>query len=237
MENLKAKFVIFDKKLKRFVISYVMAVAVLLMVVAISVVIREYSESFNETLRELQRFQMNLVKIKGATTDIKDSIQTVNTIIAPDYFTITSEKQLLAGLDLLKTNARGSVVTITEIVYGDSEMSLPLTIKGYLKDYSDFVNDIGKLQSYKFPFYTIKSISIKKDDSSTAGQSETKGQGNKGVFVYEIIGDLRLPRSSQMVLGRAADGGGSEQPEVVPEVPAALGAKNTEKPVPVRRVR
>lgn len=77
----------------------------------------------------------SLVKIKGATTDIKDSIRTVNTIIAPDYFTITSEKQLLAGLDLLKTNARDSVVTITEIVYGDSEMSMPLTIRGYLKDY------------------------------------------------------------------------------------------------------
>lgn len=238
MENLKTKLITFDKQLKKFVISYGLAAVILVVLLVISVVIREYSESFNQTLRELQRFQMNLVKIKGAATDIRGSLQKVNAIIAPDYFSITSEKQLLAGLDLLKTNARDSIVTITEIAYSETEISLPLTIKGYLKDYSDFVNDIGKLQSYKFPFYTIKSISIRKDDLSRTGQSETKGQSGKGVFVYEITGDLRLPRSSQAVLGRTTDtGGGTGQTTVTPGASGAAGDANTGKPLPAKAIR
>ena len=234
------KLAVLDKKLKRLFLFYALVVAVLVVIVSVSVVVREHSLSVNQTLRELRRFQMNLAKVQAAAVDMNDAIQRINGMIPPDYFSISTERQLLTGLDLLKTNARNSVVIISEIVYGDTELSLPVTVKGYLSDYSDFVNEVGRLQSYKFPFYTIKDIAIKKEEATSAAEIETKPSNVRGRFIYEITGELRLPRSSQMVLGRTLEAAGSGQapaPAVPPAASSATGAGNAGTTSPGGRVR
>jgi hypothetical protein len=207
MENIAGRIFILDRKLRRLFILYTMAVAVFIAILLICIITREYSGSFNETLGELLKFRMNLVKINEATIDMKRSVETINGVISPDYFSNSSEKQLLMGLDALKLNMRDSTITVTEIAYKDTEIGLPVAIKGPMRGYTSFVSDIGTLQSLGFPFFTIQNISIKKGEASTI--KEGGEQIERQEITYEINGELRLPKSSQALQKDAGAGDSS----------------------------
>lgn len=207
MGNILKGLLSSDNRLQKLFFYYVIAGVIFFFVLTICIVIHEYSRSLDQTLLELQKFEMNFGKIKEATKDFNQSVHKIKTMVPPDYFLISSEKQLLTGFDVLKTNAGDSAVTISEILYADEEISLPVTIKGHLKNYSDFVNNTGRLQAYKFPFYSIETVSISKDSASPSAPQEAAGQASKNLFIYEVTGNLKLPRSSQEVLGRTATDG------------------------------
>jgi hypothetical protein len=138
---------------------------------------------------------------------MKRSVDTINGVISPDYFSNSSEKQLLMGLDALKLNMRDSTITVTEISYKDTEIGLPVVIKGPMRGYTYFVSDIGTLQSLGFPFFTIQDISIKKGEAGTT--KEGGEQIERQEITYEINGELRLPKSSQALQKDAGTGDSS----------------------------
>jgi hypothetical protein len=203
MENITNKILLQDKKLRRLFISYVVVSVIFLAVILLCIVVREYVGSLDETLKALHGFRANINKIEGATADMKRSVETINATISPDYFSNSSEKQILIGLDTLKTSMRNDIMTVTEFMYTDAEISLPVTIRGVVSSYSSLVGDIGKLQSLKFPFFSIKGITIKKGETIRVVR-EGNDIGEKQATVYEISGELRLPRNSG--LSRESEG-------------------------------
>jgi hypothetical protein len=196
MENITNNIIFQDRKLKKLFISYVVVCVLFLAVIILCIVVREYANSLNETLKELLSFRNNITRIRDTTIDMKHSVETINTTISPDYFSNSSEKQLLMGLDELKTTMKNDAVTVTEFLYIDTEIGLPVSIRGVMNGYSALVSDIGKLQSLKFPFFSVKSMTMKKGETIQV-VNEANEIGEKKVTAYEINGELRLPKSGE----------------------------------------
>ena len=196
MENITNKIIIQDRKLKKLFISFIVVSMFFLTVVILCVVVREYADSLDETLKELRSLRTNITRIKDATVDMKHSVETINTTISTDYFSNSSEKQLLMGLDALKTTMKKDVVTVSEFLYTNTEINLPVSVRGTMNSYSSFVSDIGKLQSLKFPFLSIKGITMKKGEAIQV-VNEANEIGERKATVYEISGELRLPKGSE----------------------------------------
>jgi hypothetical protein len=196
MENMTDKIIFQDGKLKRLFVSYIVVSVIFLAVITLCVVVKKYADSLNDTLKDLLSFRTNITRIKDTTVDMKHSVETINATISPDYFSNSSEKQLLMGLDELKTTMKNDAVTVTEFLYTDAEIGLPVAVRGVMNSYSSFVSDIGKLQSLKFPFFSMKSMTMKKGETIQV-VNETNEIGEKKVTVYEINGELGLPRNGE----------------------------------------
>jgi hypothetical protein len=196
MEKIADKVIFQDRKLKRLLISYIIVSVIFLAVVMLCVIVKEYADSLNGALKELLSFRTNVTRIKDATVDMKHSVESINATILPDYFSNSSEKQLLMGLDALKTTMKNDVVMVTEFSYTDTEISLPVTVRGTMNSYTSLVSDVGKLQSLKFPFLSIKGITIKKGETIQV-VNEGNEIGERRATVYEISGELRLPKNGE----------------------------------------
>ncbi len=208
MENVNARVLFFDRKLKRRFVFYIAAGVILLAVLAGAVVLREYDESLDGTLKEVMATRINLIKVKEATAEMKQSIASVQRIIGPDYFTNSSEKEILGGVDVIAMSGSRPVVGVTDFIYGDAEIDLPVTITGRMGDYSSFVNDVGRLHYRRFPFFNAKDIAIRSVAEETGLQQS--GREKKWAVTYAIGGDLRLPRSSQPYLPKTVSSGTTE---------------------------
>ena len=71
---------------------------IFLAVITLCIVVRKYADSLNATLKDLLSFRTNITRINETTIDMKHSVETINATISPDYFSNSSEKQLLMGL-------------------------------------------------------------------------------------------------------------------------------------------
>lgn len=188
MESIEKKTGITDRKLQRFLRLYIAASAVFIVILAVCVLAKEYAMSFDETSKNLERIRLGLVRIERATRDMQQSIVAVEQVVPLRLFAETPQRQLLAGLDDLKSSMKGSVINISDISAKENKIVLPISIKGFITDYSLFVNDVGKLQAMRFPFMAIQSIVIRKEDS-VSGQGPG-GQKKPQHIVYEITGEL-----------------------------------------------
>jgi hypothetical protein len=196
MENITGRIIFQNRKLKRLFISYIVVSVIFIAVITLCIVVGKYADSLNATLRDLLTFRTNITRIHETTVDMKRSMETINANISPDYFSNSSEKQLLMGLDDLKTTMKNDAVTVTEFLYTDTEIGLPVSVRGVMNGYSSLVSDIGKLQSLKFPFFSLKSMTMKKGETIQV-VNEANEIGEKKVTVYEINGELRLPQSGE----------------------------------------
>ncbi|HEX2967103.1 MAG TPA: hypothetical protein VHO84_15050 [Syntrophorhabdaceae bacterium] len=193
MENITTDSIFFkDRKLKRLFIIYIIIALLFLGSIALGVVMKKHSDSLDETLIGLRRLRSNLFKLEQATNEMKDSVRVIHAVLLPDYFSVSSEKQLLTGLDSIKAMMKKDAVSVTQFAYTETEINLPVTITGVLDNYSSLVNDLGRLQRLKFPFFTVKSIGIKKGDTVQVKGSHSEME-TKTATTYEINGNLRLP--------------------------------------------
>jgi len=206
MENITGKIIFQDRKLKRLFISYIVVSVIFLTIITLCVVAGKYADSLNATLKDLLSFQTNITRIKETAVDMKRSVETINAVISPDYFSSSSEKQLLMGLDELKTTMKNDAVTVTEFLYTDTEIGLPVSVRGVMNGYSSLVRDVGKLQSLKFPFFSTKSMTIKKGETIQV-VNESNEIGEKRVTAYEINGELRLPKNGKTAKDNEKTGG------------------------------
>jgi hypothetical protein len=89
-------------------------------------------------------------------------------------------------------------VTVTNIEDKGNEIQLPVNIKGPLRDYTTMVNQVGYLQSLKFPFFAINGIKISKSDVQA-----------KSLTTFEIAGVLKFPKTDSQTtetMGQRARG-------------------------------
>lgn len=187
MEDLTTKIGIKDKKLQRLLVVYGAFSVLFLAILAAGILLSDYARSNNETEKNLERIRSGLVRIEGATKEIRGSIVTVEKTIPVSIFKESPELQVLSGLDDLKGAMRYASIHVTEIGATDNKIVLPVTIRGFLADYSTFVNDVGRLQAMRFPFMNIRGIQINKEET---GNTAPAGQKRSGRVVYEITGEL-----------------------------------------------
>lgn len=193
MENPIIKRIqVADSKLKRLFTYYLYAASIFIIILLLCLIAGEYTRSLNETLNSLDKLRSGLFRISDFAADMKKTIASSNNIIPSHYFVDTPERSLLMSLDALKTTMPNTELVVSGFVAKEGEMSLPVTIRGFVGDYSTFINNIGILQAMKFPFFSIQNLIMKKT-AITGFEKKSEKQR----VTYEIVGELRLPRETQ----------------------------------------
>lgn len=192
MENPIKRIPVTDVKLRRLFTYYLYAASVFIVVLLFCLIASKYAGSQDETLSSLAKLRSNLLRISEFTASMKKTIAASNNVIPSHYFIDTPEKSLLVSLDTLKTTMPNAEIAVSGFAVKEGEVSLPITIKGLVGDYSTFINNIGKLQAMKFPFFSIRSL-VMKDIAFTVSVKKSEKQR----VVYEIVGELRLPKETQ----------------------------------------
>lgn len=143
------------------------------------IVIGKYYESLQKTAGQLETVKTTLSR-KGVSSHELDTILTRMKVLAPsDLYTKTKEEHIFLAIDNLKSRFIDAEVAVTNFEDRGDTVSMPVAIKGILKNYSGFVNEIGYLTALKFPFFSINTLSLSIKDAT---------------IIYVINGALLMPK-------------------------------------------
>jgi hypothetical protein len=197
MENVEDR-VFVQKLLKHYFLGYISALILFLIILSSSVILNNYVTSLDSTLNKLYTLKINLVKVRDTVKDINNSLYDIGKIIPPGILEEPSIKYIYIGLDTLKNIVGKAQVTMGTIEDKGSELHLPIIISGKITDYKLFFDSTGNLQSMNFPFFTIDSLVI----------TGTTGSQGEDTFVYEIKGDLNIPKTGSNTINTEIRRGG-----------------------------
>jgi len=184
MENMTDFSPEMRRSLKKAMKQYVVAGVIFLFFIITGSILNKYTRSLYETSDKFQEFNVKYFNILAAITDIERTSMAIKGLIPGEFEKRSPEEFLLTGLDEVKSIFGNAEVMITNIETKPNEAQLPVTIKSVLKDYTLFTNQVGYLQSMKFPFFTINSIKI--------ARPLEKGPS---LTTFEISGFLKCPRA------------------------------------------
>ncbi len=206
MENpIIKRMQVTDSKLKRLFAYYIYAAAFFIVVLLLGLLTGEYARSLTETLSNLDKLRNSLFRISDFTGDMKKTITASGSVIPPNYFVDVPEKSLLISLDVLKATIPNTELIVSGFTAKEGEVSLPVIIKGFVDDYSTFINNIGRLQAMKFPFFTINSLIMKKAAITAPGK-----KGEQQRIAYEMTGELRMPKEAGVPVSPGKDSPGKQ---------------------------
>jgi hypothetical protein len=183
MENVADKLFV-QKKLKPFFISYVIALAVFLLLLSSAVLCTRYATSLDETLGKFQIVKVNLAKIRNVTGDVKATLIDAAKLISPGVSKESSATHMYMGLDALRSRVGKAQITAAAIEDKGSELAMPVTITGPIVDYPAFLNSVGSLQSMRFPFFAVTNLIMTRNIAGDGGAP----------FSFEIRGVLSTPK-------------------------------------------
>jgi hypothetical protein len=183
MENIADKAFV-QKKLKPFFVSYILALAVFLLVLSCAVLFNRYASTLGETLDKLYILKINFIKVKNTIEDIKGTLRDSGQLIPPGRSKGTSATYMYSGLDTLRSYVGKAHVTVAAIEDKGNELRMPLTITGAVADYPVFLNSVGRLQSMRFPFFAITNLTMAKNITTAGGAAVS----------FEIQGVLSTPK-------------------------------------------
>jgi len=184
MENIMTYLPEVYKKLKKLFVYYIVSGIIFTLILSCAIMIKKYTISLYETYDRLLEFNIRYLKIKGAIKDVDESIKTIKMLLPANLDAHSPEEFILITLDDLKSRMDKAYVTVTNIEDKGNEIQLPVNIKGPLRDYTTMVNQVGYLQSLKFPFFAINGIKISKSDVQA-----------KSLTTFEIAGVLKFPKT------------------------------------------
>ncbi|MBA4348652.1 MAG: hypothetical protein C0415_01490 [Thermodesulfovibrio sp.] len=173
--------ILYSAKLKRLLIYYIAVGVLSACVLSGIIILKKYEDSFSDTVKKLQTVKKNFARTGDIIKDMDLSTSAIKVVIPSDFTSKAPEDLIFIGLDDIKSRFGDAEISITNLEYRGEEVSLPVNIKGGMKDYITLVNNCGYLQSMSFPFFSIGSISL----------SQVQGKGSVSV-VYEISGTLKI---------------------------------------------
>ncbi len=145
----------------------------------------KYGDSIAATVDVLQKARLNLMNVRDVGRAVDSALSGIKAALPSNMPSGTPEELLFAGLDDLKSRMRDAEITVENAEQRGDEISLPVQIKSGIRNYTDFVNTVGYLQSLRFPFFSITNISV------------AQVQEKEWTSVhYEIKGALRMPKGA-----------------------------------------
>ncbi len=167
--------------LKRFSAYYLLSGMLFVLVLSGIIMLGKYEDALVATASTLQKARGNLMRTREAGSHVNSLLMDMKMLL-PDSVSDNPERLVLKGLDEMKSRLKDAEITITNIEYKGDEIILPVHMKARMKDYAAFVNMVGYLQSMRFPFFIINTVSL-----AHAQDKEI------GAVLYEIKGELRGP--------------------------------------------
>lgn len=162
-------------ELKRAAIYHLISGTILSMTILLAIVLNKYEKSLLDTIGRFEHIQMNTIKLHQFSADADLIMRRINDMLPADYASRTHREILLLALDDIKMAFSGSSIIVTNFEEKAGELSLPVSIKFPVNDYTLLVNKIGYLQSLKFPYFTVKSLTIEKATDKEAIISTIEG--------------------------------------------------------------
>lgn len=169
-------------RLKRAMLRYLAAVIVFTIIFSSIILCIKYRDSLSVTVDMLYKGRVNLMRMRDAGGRVDSLLADIKAVIPARALSGTPEELLLAGLDDLKERIRDSDITVENIQQKGDGAALPVRIKSSVRNYTDFINTVGYLESLSFPFFSIENISL------------ARVQDNAQASIHcEIKGALRMP--------------------------------------------
>ena len=169
-----------DRKVKRLLILYITSALCCTLVFGGGILADKYASSLLTSYDLFQTIKVKKVNMKEAIKNIDLAISRVRTEMPGEMSAETTEADVLLALDVLKSRLKSSSISIDALEKKEDDVILPVTIRGALSDYQRFMNDLGYLQSLKFPFFVIRSLSL---DKLEREQKEIVSFEIKGVLI------------------------------------------------------
>jgi hypothetical protein len=170
-----------DRKVKRLLILYIASALCCTLVFCGGILADRYASSLLKSYDLFQTIKVRKVNMKEAIKNIDLAISQVRTEMPGGMSAETTEAEVLLALDILKSRLKSSSISIDALEKNENDVILPVVIRGALSDYQTFMNDLGYLQSLKFPFFVIHSLSLDKLERE-----------KKELVVFEIKGVLTM---------------------------------------------
>jgi hypothetical protein len=156
-----------DKRLKK-IIFYQAATALLAVIIISGALLSEkYVTTLSDTLNQFQILRINSIKMKDATKNMRATSLSAMSIIPLHYKPEEMEGAILSTLDSIKSRMKDASITVANFDRKGNEITLPVAIRGPVRDYGEFLNNIGYLQSLVSPFFFIDTLSISKSSEET----------------------------------------------------------------------
>ena len=153
------------KSLKKPIIIYVVSGVLLACTIFLNITIKNNNDSLQKIPEKLIRVKANLSTMRASTQEIEKLLVRFKKYIPSNFQKGSTEGELFSALDKLKSRMKKAEIVTLKISDSPDKISLPVKITGPLKNYATFVNDAGYLRSLKFPFFTVKNISlVRKED-------------------------------------------------------------------------
>lgn len=152
-----------ERKLRAEYLIY--ALSVLLFTVALSAafLLNRYSSEMRDTVDKLRALSGNSVKVKRATQSAHDAVARIRKEIQPGYFSSPSENVIFQSVDAIREQAGDAEVIVESLLDKGDRMEIPVTLKGPLSDYAQFLKTLHFLESLQFPFFSVTELILTKE--------------------------------------------------------------------------
>lgn len=177
--------------LRQTAARYMIAGIISGLIIFSALVAGKYERNLRETMQRFELIEKNAVKIRQANVNMDMTMDGIDRMLPPNYYSTSNKEYLLLALDTLKANIKDAEIALTGAGTGfeekAGELSLSVNIKIPVKDYVLLVNQIGELQALRFPNFYIKSIIL---ETSVANASPALQQS---AIICSIAGYLGIP--------------------------------------------
>jgi hypothetical protein len=142
--------ILYNARLKRLLVYYITAGVLSACILSGIIILKKYEVSFSDTIKKLQTVKKNFARTGDIIKDMNLSAAAVRVVIPSDFMAKAPEDLIFIGLDDIKSRFGDAEISITNLEYRGEEVSLPVNIKGGMKDYMTLVNNCGYLPSSHF---------------------------------------------------------------------------------------
>lgn len=167
-------------ELERTITRHLVAGITLSVIIFSVIALGKYKNSLLDATSRSELIRINALKMKENTIHMDSVIKRMNSLLPHDYYSKSHRELLLLALDNIKMTIKGSVITVTNFDEKADEITLPVNISIPVDDYVSLVNNIGYLQSMRFPHFVIKNVVMERAADS-------------GTIICRIDGLLKMP--------------------------------------------
>jgi len=168
--------------MKRLLLYYTISGLLFAAVLSGVVLVEKFRGPVYDTAGKLRGVKTDLLRMKGAVADMGSVMRDLKAALPQDFGSRLPEGLVLVRLDDIKRRIKGADIIVKNFEQKGEEISLPVSIKAKMDDYTVFVNNVGYLQSLSFPYFQIKNIMI----LQSGGKSPP-------AVLYNIEGIFRMP--------------------------------------------
>ena len=117
-----------------------------------------YREALNTLLAHHQVIQRNLVQMRMATNEIRDTIAGFKRLLPNGFDRASSEMLLFTRLDEIKTRLPPGEMTVKTLETREGQLSLEFSYKPATLSYTSLLNTLGQLELLILPYVSIRKV-------------------------------------------------------------------------------